>query len=103
VLIVQGSVSLKGTSFNGGGLVILAPVIKDEGNGMRLSQVSLIQTRKTPFKFRAEELQGNLVTKGPVEVRRKGHLKYAPGFLKQNQYVVGFQPYISTWEWGNVK
>jgi len=104
VLYVQGEVSLKGTSLNGGGLVIIATIIKVDGIAMRLNQVSLIQTKKnTPFRFEAEEISGNLVTKGPVDVRRKGVLKYAPGFLKKNQYVVGFQPYISSWEWGNVQ
>ena len=67
---------------------------------MRLEQVSLVQTGETPFKFRADEIKGNLVVKKPVEVKRKGVLSYDAGFLKGDSYVVGFQPYISQWAWG---
>ena len=100
VLVVSGPVILKGTRFGGGGLTLVAPQIRIEGMAMRLEQVSLVQTGETPFKFRADEIKGNLVVKKPVEVKRKGVLSYDAGFLKGDSYVVGFQPYISQWAWG---
>ena len=96
VIHVFGKATIEGDLNGGDGLVLVADTFAI-GSG-RLDKVSIIQRSDQAFTFQLDNLSGNLVTRGPITVSRKGVIKYDQSF-KNDKYLVGFQSYIDSWRW----